>query len=657
MTAARWLLMFVAMGLLCTATSVLFGAEDASPALPDFSEQEEQAIRAAVDQVSPSLLRIEALGGKEDLKSEFAGVTATTGVVVDATGYIVTSSFALHNEPAAVIVIAPDGKRLGAKVIANDEPRHLALLKIEPGDLVLTPARPAPMSEIKVGQTAIALGRTLDQSELHLSAGVVSSLGRVWNRAIQTDAKISPRNYGGALVDLRGRTIGILAPLSPHEEGETAGVEWYDAGIGFAVPLADVMQRLEKWKTGDDLRIGKLGVGLRRGNRYVLPAKIVSCRPGTPSHSAGIRAGDLITAIDGKPIARQTEMQHILGEHYAGERIQVSIRRDNQDLQFEVELAAELPPWQQPTLGLLPVRGGEGCVVRHVLADSPAAKVKILPGDVITHFGDREVRSADDIDTALSNLALPTTIHVKWTRKGESHEADVALAGIDSKFDDTIPPASAPVEEAPAGSPSGLVSLKRDELPNSCAAWVPATYRSNIPHGLLVWVSAGDIKDADLEKLWDKHCRDSQMIVMAVRPAEGRNWQRNEIASVHTLITNAQQRLSIDRRRIAILGEGLTGQLAWAVAGTHRELIRGVAALDIPMSPRVALEAEPLERLEVLLRKSEASQLGPAIDQTIDRLRKANIPVQTLKGGKISEPLTEANRETITMWFDALDRL
>jgi serine protease Do len=663
----RWFLLLAVRTVLCAGalasgiaigTSCLRAADDAvSVPVPDFSELEEQAIRAAADRVSPSLLRIEALGGKEDLKSEFAGITATTGVVVDSAGYIVTSSFALHNDPSAVIVIAPDGKRLGAKVVARDEARHLALLKIEPGDLVLTPVHPAPISEIKVGQTAIALGRTLDQGDLHLSAGVVSSLGRVWNRAIQTDAKISPRNYGGALVDLRGRVIGILAPMSPHEEGDTAGVEWYDAGLGFAVPLADVMQRFEKWKNGDDLRIGKLGIGTRRGNAYVLPPRIASCRPGTPSHAVGIRAGDVITAINGQNITQQQEMRHILGREYAGDKVQIAIRRGSENLSFEVELAAELTPWQQPALGLLPARGTEGCVVRHIFADSPAAKAKILPGDVITHFGDREVRSADDIDTALANLAIPATVHIKWTRKGEPHEADVALAAVDSRFDDTIPPAPAPQDEAPAGTPSGLVPLKRDELPNNCQAWVPATYRPNVPHGLLVWVSAGDTKDEDLQKIWDGHCRERQMIVMAVRPAEGRNWQRNEIESVYSLITNAQQRLSIDRRRIAILGEGLTGQMAWAVAGKHRELVRGVASLDFPLSPRVALEAEPLERLEVLVRKVEGNPLLPAIDQTIERLQKASIPVQTLKGGKAGDPLSEADREMISLWFDALDRL
>src|SRR5262249_59547133 len=74
-----------------------------------------------------------------------------------------------------------------------------------------------------------------------VSYGIISALGRVWGKAIQTDAKISPINYGGPLVDVTGRVQGILIPASPRGEDVTAGFEWYDSGIGFAIPMGDVM--------------------------------------------------------------------------------------------------------------------------------------------------------------------------------------------------------------------------------------------------------------------------------------------------------------------------------------------------------------------------------------------------------------------------------
>ena len=89
----------------------------------------------------------------------------------------------------------------------------------------------------------MAVGRTLvgqvDQMP-SVSVGIISALDRIWGKAIQTDAKVSPTNYGGPLIDLYGRVQGVLVPASPQAEGETAGFEWYDSGIGFAIPLEDI---------------------------------------------------------------------------------------------------------------------------------------------------------------------------------------------------------------------------------------------------------------------------------------------------------------------------------------------------------------------------------------------------------------------------------
>ena len=88
----------------------------------------------------------------------------------------------------------------------------MTLIKIKQGGL--TPLVPAPRQELQVGQWAIALGRTYDVSFPNLSVGILSALNRIWGKAVQTDAKISPANYGGPLIDLQGRCIGILVPMS-----------------------------------------------------------------------------------------------------------------------------------------------------------------------------------------------------------------------------------------------------------------------------------------------------------------------------------------------------------------------------------------------------------------------------------------------------------
>ena len=114
-----------------------------------------------------------------------------------------------------------------------------------------------------------------------MAVGILSALNRVWGKAIQTDAAVSPNNYGGPLVDVRGRVLGVLVPLSPQGADELAGVEWYDSGIGFAIPLEDIQNILPRWKKGEDLHAGRAGLSLKGPNPYTdatdhrrLPAKM-----------------------------------------------------------------------------------------------------------------------------------------------------------------------------------------------------------------------------------------------------------------------------------------------------------------------------------------------------------------------------------------------
>ena len=158
-----------------------------------------------------------------------------------------------------------------AKVVANDHTRMLTLLKVDAKDLPVP--RPFPKDEVRVGQWSLALGRTLDPNPDHppsVSAGIVSAPDRIWGKAIQTDAKVSPVNYGGPLVALDGRVFGrARAGVHRAGEGETAGVEWYDSGIGFAVPLEDVLAVVPRLKGGKDLRRGLLGITPKDAGRHV----------------------------------------------------------------------------------------------------------------------------------------------------------------------------------------------------------------------------------------------------------------------------------------------------------------------------------------------------------------------------------------------------
>ena len=203
----------LAVGL--AMTSAAWAAEGSLEA------SEETAFKQATALADPSIVRIETVGGLEQLDEVLLGTGPTSGVVVSSDGFIISSSFNFVGKPSSILVTLSDGRRLAAKLIANDRLRLLTLLHVDVDGL--TPAKAAPRDQIQVGQWALALGRTLDNSTPSLSVGIVSAVNRVWGKAIQTDAKTSPVNYGGALVDVEGRVMGIITPLSPTGGSESAG--------------------------------------------------------------------------------------------------------------------------------------------------------------------------------------------------------------------------------------------------------------------------------------------------------------------------------------------------------------------------------------------------------------------------------------------------
>ena len=164
------------------------------------------------------------------------------------------------------------------------------LLKVE-AEQPLTVPTAAPRDEMLVGQWAIGVGRTFDFEFPNQSVGILSAKNRIWGKAIQTDANVSPSNYGGPLVDLHGRVLGILVPLSPNSNNELAGAEWYDSGIGFAIPLEDINDRFDRMKSGD-LDRGIIGITLKGNDIYGSKAEVAACQIKSPAHVAGIRAGD-----------------------------------------------------------------------------------------------------------------------------------------------------------------------------------------------------------------------------------------------------------------------------------------------------------------------------------------------------------------------------
>ena len=314
---------------LVAATALSWASPRRTHAQEDLTELEETALRAAVDRVAPSVVRIETLGGLEAADGMLVGTGPSTGVAVSEDGYILSSAFHFVQRPPSILVTLPQGNRVAARIVARDHGRQLVLLKVET-DQRLTVPEIVPRSELEVGQWTIAVGHTYANNVPNRSVGILSATSRMWGRAVQTDANVSPANYGGPLIDVRGRVIGILVPMAPDGQSELAGAEWYDSGIGFAIPLADLMNRLDAMKQGTDLHPGLLGVSLKGTDIYALPATIAACPAKSPARQAGLQVGDTIVEINGVAIRRQAQLRHALGPLLAGDTVRVVATRGDQ---------------------------------------------------------------------------------------------------------------------------------------------------------------------------------------------------------------------------------------------------------------------------------------------------------------------------------------
>ncbi len=287
---------------------------------------EQEAFRAAVEVAAPSVVQLNVIGGSDRVEGEAVADGPATGVILSADGYVVTSLYRFTPPPAAVVARLADGRQFAARLVAADHNRKLALLALADAE-DLPVAKIAPYEPVKPGQWSIAIGRTFRPDRPHVGVGIVSAKRRLYGRAVQTDAPVSAANYGGPIIDLEGGVIGILSPLSPASESVIAGTEWYDSGIGFAIPLETWLPLAERLKEGKDLERGVLGIAFVPGMEHLAPPKISNVAKGGPAEQAGLKAGDVIEAIDGQPTAALKDVKFAVLPHYAGDTLTIEYRR------------------------------------------------------------------------------------------------------------------------------------------------------------------------------------------------------------------------------------------------------------------------------------------------------------------------------------------
>jgi S1-C subfamily serine protease len=308
-------------------------AESQGPGpLPPQSDDEaldaySRAITRAVDIVGPSVVRVDVRGG------------AGSGVIVSPDGLALTNSHVV-NGARTVALTTLDGRRLSARVLGDDPDTDLALLRVE-ADVVLPAAKLGDSAKLKRGQIAIAIGNPLG-FDATVTAGVVSALGRSLRAksgrriedVVQTDAALNPGNSGGPLVSSAGEVIGVNTAIIMGAQGicfavaaNTAHVVAGEiarhgrvrrAYIGVAAATTPVPRR----------------IALAHGLTQTHAAQLIEIDQAGPAAQAGLLSGDLVIALDGKPVADVAALLRALDAETINRAISVDFLRRSQLLRL-----------------------------------------------------------------------------------------------------------------------------------------------------------------------------------------------------------------------------------------------------------------------------------------------------------------------------------
>lgn len=669
----------------------------------DLNDELELAMKLAVRKVAPSVVQIVTQGGADMVVTTAKGpvfrkaLGPTTGVIIGADGWVISSAFNFINNPTTILVaVAGHPEPYVARRVANDKARMLTLLKIDKTGLPV-PAF-VPNKELQVGQWAIAVGRSLDikrDSPPSISVGIISALGRIWGRALQTDAKVSPVNYGGPLIDLQARVQGILVPASPRAEGETSGFEWYDSGIGFAIPMEDIYRILPRMQQGKDLQKGLLGVRMKSVDIYGAIPEIAEVLKESAAARAGLKPGDFITELDGKPVVRMAQIQHVLGAKYEGDKISLKYKRGKEVISVpELQLVGSLQAFGHPCLGILPMRDDPklGVEIRHVFAKSPADKAGLKPGDRIVKIGlgmqplvpfSGMKPSRDELTDRLNTLTPDTEVKVEVKRKeGKVETVTLTLdvmpgtgPGQDDALTAKLPePAShkkalAPLEVGKNIKPpkidkeirkaeTGLVERTTAGGQKYCL-WVHEGYDPNIAHALVVWLHPpGKNKKEDFDKwadFWVEACRGHNLILLGPYSDNESGWVASEADGVVEAMRDVLNLYTIDKQRVVTHGMGVGGQMAFYLGFLARDLVRGVATTGaVPTQFKDNLAQQ---RLAFYITAGALDPLAKTIAESKAKLVERKFPVVLRElANRGREYLEDADIRELARWIEVLDR-
>jgi len=274
-----------------------------------------------------------------------------SGVIVSPAGYILTNHHVVEAADEIEVALA-DGKKLLAKVVGNDPETDLAVLRVNAEQL---PAITFGQSDkLRVGDVVLAIGNPFGVGQT-VTSGIVSALGRsglhinTFENFIQTDAAINPGNSGGALVDSRGNLVGINTAIYSRSGGSM--------GIGFAIPVSTAKMVLDQIIRSGTVTRGWIGVEVQEITPAVAESFHLGDATGTiiagvlrggPADRAGVKPGDLLTAINDVPVSDPQGMLNLVAGLQPGSSANMRVQRQAQTLELTVTVGRRPKPQAQP---------------------------------------------------------------------------------------------------------------------------------------------------------------------------------------------------------------------------------------------------------------------------------------------------------------------
>jgi serine protease Do len=368
-----------------------------------------------------------------------------SGVIVSKDGFILTNNHVVDGAEQIKVALGDNTTTYDAKLVGTDPQTDIALIKVDAKNL---PAITLTDSDqVQVGDVALAIGNPFGIGQT-VTMGIVSAKGRGgmgivdYEDFIQTDASINPGNSGGALVDAKGRLIGINQSIITRSGG--------NQGVGFSVPSNLARYVMERLASDGKVTRGYLGVLIQPvtedlAREFKLAdtsgALVGEVTKDSPAAAAGLLEGDVITEFHGKKIASSQQLRLMASQTAPGTRVKVKIMRDGAAKELEVKLGA------LPTEGLAREGGSrpnangdlldgvtvddpdvqtrrqfgipnslDGALVTRVAPDCPSARAGLQPGDIVLGINRQPVRNAAEAMEASRNLRDARVLLRVWSR-------------------------------------------------------------------------------------------------------------------------------------------------------------------------------------------------------------------------------------------------